>query len=400
VAFTDVEMAILSKCAYYSYPGENDSKSLYDYLDKNNKNLEDDLGDGYKNAIKALKEKVKDKPYTIVKSVDDKDGTGFAAFAIQDLNNEVTVVCRGTEGFSMDYDSRKDVYADLQLAITLESGQQKSMKQFMKELQQEEDCSGYYFAGHSLGGNLATYGALCLDNSNELKNVVTFNAPGFNSSFLTLYSGEIGRISDRFVHYQNELDCVSECFNMPGKKVILECKGKDYESILNFKAHDLNMIVIDDSEISFQRNRTGIKNKAVWGSVFDTVTTATDTTTPSIILGGVAGEQIGSSIISNSNNTSVRVPVNALQDCARKMQELADENVAIFDRLHNTLQCLEGSGEWTGASARAAIAATENNKKKYSEAINELNELADFVQKFACEISAKDEEIMRKIASV
>ena len=82
------------------------------------------------------------------------------------------------------------------------------------------------------------------------------------------------------------------------------------------------------------------------------------------------------------------------------MRALADDNVSIFDRLYNTLQCIEGSGEWTGASAQAAITATKKNKQKYSEAVNELNDLANFVQKFASEISAKEEEIARIIASV
>ncbi len=47
--------------------------------------------------------------YSIVLAEDEKYGTGFAAIAIKDPDNNVTVATRGTEGISLDYDSSKDV---------------------------------------------------------------------------------------------------------------------------------------------------------------------------------------------------------------------------------------------------------------------------------------------------
>lgn len=273
MAFTDVEMAILSQCAYYKHPDGAEQQSLYEFLKNNKKKLENSLGEEYTDSINQLMKKVKDKPYTIVKSMNDKHGSGFAAFAIKDPQNEVTVACRGTEGFSLDYDSKKDVYADGQLAYTLQTNQQAKMQEFMEELQ-KDNYDGYYFTGHSLGGNLAMYGAICLKDPDKLKGVMTFNAPGFNSAFLQLHRIRIKQIEDRFTNYQNERDCVSESFEVPGKVVVLECKGLDFLNILGINAHGLNYFVIKKGE--FKKNHTGRKDTTVVGWLLDNFTKISD----------------------------------------------------------------------------------------------------------------------------
>ncbi len=402
MAFTDVELAILSQCAYKDYPKDNESKNLYDFVnsEKMHKYLKGELGDAYAGAVKEFTEKIKDQPYEIVRSVDN-DQTGFAAIAIKDPNNEITVVCRGTE-FEFSKDVIKDLFADALLINTLESNQQASMRKFVADLENDGHQT-FNFSGHSLGGNLAMYGALCLNDKSKLEQVVTFNAPGFNTAFLTVNKQNFENVSSKFTNYQNERDFVSESFDVPGNVVVLEGKETSESDPTGWYSHSLNKLRVgaEGNTYNFVQNKTSKKNRTFLGDIFKGGTIITNGATTTGLVGAYYASQVGVAVSSRISITSasIKVPVDTLRDCARKMQELADENVAIFDRLYNTLQCLEGSGEWTGASARAAISATENNKKKYSEAINELNELADFVQKYACEISAKDEEIMRKIAS-
>lgn len=98
-------------------------------------------------------------------------------------------------------------------------------------------------------------------------------------------------------------------------------------------------------------------------------------------------------------STTIKVPVSTLQDYASRMQGFADENADVFNRLYNSLQCLEG-GEWQGESLKAAMAATRQNRERFSETISELNQLANFMKKFADEMAAKDEEIKKNITSV
>lgn len=99
-------------------------------------------------------------------------------------------------------------------------------------------------------------------------------------------------------------------------------------------------------------------------------------------------------------STTIKVPVSILQDNASKMQTFADENMAIFDKVYNSLLCLKGGGEWQGTSLEAIVDATAKNKKKFEETIDELQALATFLEKFVAEITAKDEEIKRQINSV
>lgn len=99
-------------------------------------------------------------------------------------------------------------------------------------------------------------------------------------------------------------------------------------------------------------------------------------------------------------STTIKVPVSTLQENATKMQGFAETNADVFNRVYNSLLCLKGSGEWQGTSLEAIVSATEKNRKKFEEAIDELQSLAEFLQKFVTEISKKDEEIKKQINAV
>ena len=276
MAFTEVEMAILSQAAYLDLPDSAEQKSLYSFLndEKNQKALMKSLGDEYSDAFDGLLNKVEGKDYTIVQTQNDKHGTGFAAFAVSDPNNEVTVACRGTEGFSLDYDSKKDVIADVELAVSLQTGQQEKMKQFVENLE-KQGYDGYAFTGHSLGGNLAMYGAIYLSDPDKLITCVTFNAPGFNDAFLKANKFRISRVEDKMTAFQNERDCVSEAFEVPGNIVVLECEGWDFFHFFGVDAHGLGYL-IPDKDGKFKRNRTGRKDDTILGYLLDKGTEYTD----------------------------------------------------------------------------------------------------------------------------
>ncbi len=262
MAFTDIEMAILSQLSYCGSKGAPsqpfEGQSLYDLLSKTEyrQYLEKSLGDNYKSAIDGLINKVKGQDYVIVKTADDKKGTGFAALAIKDPSNEVTVATRGTEGFDVfgSDDSRRDVESDLELAFAISTDQQREMEAFMRALE-EDGYDGYYFTGHSLGGNLANYGAITFIPIDKVKGVVTFNAPGFNEAFLGKYSAEIIALYNRLKNYQNEYDYVSSIMTVPGQAIIIE-SVKD-GGHLGFDDHMLDMLRIDGDE--FGRREPQIK---------------------------------------------------------------------------------------------------------------------------------------------
>lgn len=245
--FTEAELAVLAQLSYYDVPYPDVAKeSLGTFLEDKRGDLESSLGPGYQDTIQGLIDKCSNGDYKIVKSVNEKHGSGFAAIAIQDPDNNVTVACRGTEGFNVigSDDSRRDVYTDAQIGTRLETNQQQSMERFMDELQ-DDGYNGYYFTGHSLGGNLAMHGAIQLNDSSQVLGVTTFNAPGFNAAYLTHNKFKIDKISGRMVAYQNQYDYVSSVFQTPGKIVIVESVYS--EGDFGFSHHSISGFRIDSS---------------------------------------------------------------------------------------------------------------------------------------------------------
>lgn len=268
MAFTDVEMAILSQLAYSGATKEVNKKSnpstapqkgdrLCDLLTDNEEWLKKKLpSENYKIAIDNLITKTKNADYEVVLVRDDKKGTGFAAFAIRDPYNEVTVACRGTEGFDLfDFDSRKDMIADYGLLGNIEPGQHKEMEDFVDQLE-KQGYDGYYFTGHSLGGNLATHGAVTVDDTSKVRGVYTYNSPGFNVDYWKLHGEKLNQLHFCITNYQNEYDYISSSLHLPGENVIIASSVTDGH--IGFDDHNMDAFEIDDTG-SFVPNKTGQK---------------------------------------------------------------------------------------------------------------------------------------------
>ena len=189
-------MMILAQLAYYDVPGMSyKSTGITVTLDEMLENTEDKLIKDRgidPQLIESLKVKIGNGKYVITKAENDKDDTGFAALAITgpDLDT-VTVAVRGTEGFTMDYDSRKDVYTDSQLVHKIEANQQKKMNEFMLGM---EEFDNIYMTAHSLGGNLIVSGAVGFLFPEKIKGVNTYNAPGQNAAYLIIHSEGIQKL--------------------------------------------------------------------------------------------------------------------------------------------------------------------------------------------------------------
>lgn len=260
MAFTDAEMAVLSQFVYDNKAIKM-NVSLHDLLmrtikDKNGKvitmaeSLKKELGKQYSDVIDGLVEKSKN--YRVVLSKSD-ELTGFDAMAIAGPDNEVTVVCRGTEGFDILHseESRKDVFkGDYGLIEgNGETAQHKQMEQFLDELD-KKGYKEYSFTGHSLGGNLAMYGAIYMAKKRKINKVVTFNAPNFNTAFVNKHKEEIDIIRNKTTLYQNEYDIVSSINeeNAFGDKIVCESLDDD-SNPMDFKDHLLSNYDISDGNL-------------------------------------------------------------------------------------------------------------------------------------------------------
>ena len=275
MAFTDVEMAILSCSAYYTLKNTDKATRLYDFINRIKDSLSDYLGKEYEEVLPLFLEKIKNDGSRVVAQRNDKVGTGFSAYAIADSDNNLTFVVRGTEDITWSESCKKDIIADLQLAYRYCTDQQGAMRDFVSFF--DKDCySGYNFVGHSLGGNLAMFGAIMCVEPQKVLDCVTFNAPGFNKSFCKKYAEKISAVQRKIRNYQNECDGLSNAFAPVGELILLECKGWDGFHKDGLSAHFVNRLLIENGE--FVRNRTGIKDLTMCGAVIDTVTFVTDNT--------------------------------------------------------------------------------------------------------------------------
>lgn len=250
MAFTDEELAVLADLAYKSImlkeeKGGRQRRSLYDVLCGHEAELRAKLGPGFKDTIDGLMEKTKNQKYEIIKSECNEKGSGFQAFAVADPDNNVTVACRGTECV-------KDALTDLELGLLVEADQHLDMEKFVHELE-HYGYDGFYFTGHSLGGNLAMHGAVVLSDPEKLKGVSVFNAPGFNETYWLSHIKQIGAVHNRIVAYQNEGDAVSMLLTTPGVKVCVESNLGD--KVKPIKNHSIGSFSMKDGQFE-KRSQT------------------------------------------------------------------------------------------------------------------------------------------------
>ncbi len=98
-------------------------------------------------------------------------------------------------------------------------------------------------------------------------------------------------------------------------------------------------------------------------------------------------------------SSTIKVPVSTLTDVAEKIYDYAEDTADVFDRMANYLNRISGHAGWEGLSMREIMAATEKNQKKYRDLVTELKNLSGFLENFALEMEAKDQEIKANIES-
>jgi len=354
MAFTDIEMAILSQAAY-NVSRRFEGESLHSVLTNENMRsyLNNELGDGYSKHISALIDKVKDSDYTIVKT-QDNTRNGFAAFAVKDPDNNVTVACRGTELGKFDSDPNAailDLTEDVKLALAEETAQQADMAKFMAELQ-TGNYNSYSFTGHSLGGNLAMYGAITLKDKSKLGKCTTFNAPGFNSKFNSEHENDINASEDSITSYQNKYDGVSEALKVPGNVVVVDSKGKKRNGVTG---HGLKDMVIKDGK--YKRSKTQKKAITLLGSALYITSRLPDSLlilgpiSPSLKYRYMAGNDIAmarmnmSSFEGSSNGQKIKLSPTELRGLASQMVSLSGEYDNLFDNVISDLK--QTNGNWS-----------------------------------------------------
>ncbi len=280
VNFTEAEWLILSSLGYavnssdsknYDKTSGNlidgkDKLKVEDLLEKlekkatNNKKLTD--LENYTEAIKSLKEKLKGYVVSKFSFHNKEEESGFVALSIEPVPNDdkdVIVCCRGSDSLGIE-NANDWTDADLALLANEMNEQQYEMNLFMNDI---NDYNNIYLTGHSLGGNLAMYGAIIYDEPEKIRNVYSFDGPGFNDEFIKIYKDKIKAVNGKIMNFQNENDVVSSCFNSIGNVNIIHFAYKTLKyneiSRILFAGHQRFAFKVD-SKGNLVRNNSGKKS--------------------------------------------------------------------------------------------------------------------------------------------
>lgn len=219
---TEVQINKFSQLCYLDIPAELSKQKtvtvgqLADYYTNNPlgkaymKSRFSSLPSEYEDWINFLSNDVNDIRDSEIRNIYDdnkSDGSGFYGCTYYTADGDIIVAFRGSEMLG-NRRYQNDYRTDFALTYKTETAQQKEVKRYLDQ-NPVFSRRGYYITGHSLGGNLAVYGALNAPVPALVKGCYAFNAPGFNYAFISKYKKEIEAMKSRIFLLQNQHDIIS-----------------------------------------------------------------------------------------------------------------------------------------------------------------------------------------------
>lgn len=428
MALTEAQLLMLDNLIYTDYCENNDSVEMI--LNKiegaiqNGKKIKacEMSNEEWLDLVQTVRGQDELLDYTIQEYVDNADTGMRAACFVDDATNpkDVNVIFRGTKSDYEWHDNGEGAY-------TIETDQQVAAAEYIDDLP-EKYGNNMTVSGHSKGGNKAQYVTIVTD---RIGRCVSFDGQGFSQEFIDEYSDEISRNAYKITSISAEGDFVN-CLLFPIAGMTKYIDTKFQRNFLH--NHKPNIMLDSNGELRAETDQaeyakiineysvyaiTNLREPERSWTVDGLIAILEESENKESVLQTIFGCVRAFSLLDNFaahyigktgkeffasitgwGNTTIKVPVSTLKDYASKMQSFSDTNADVFDRVYQSLLCLKGSGQWQGTSLEAIVEATEKNKKKFEETIDELQSLAAFLDKFVTEISQKDEEIKKQINSV
>jgi len=183
--------------------------------------------DNWKSLLVILKKEYANWKITRIANDNLPEQTGFYGCTFIPEHGLPVVAFRGSEMLG-DKDHRNDYETNMALAYTIETPQQKKAAEYLRRYA-DAFPEGYVMTGHSLGGNLAMYGAIvCCKAQQNLNACMAFNAPGFNRDFINAHASGLQKAATRLFNYQNHFDLISSIFYSGVEPIILTSTCNPY----------------------------------------------------------------------------------------------------------------------------------------------------------------------------
>lgn len=188
--------------------------------------------------------------------MDTNSENGFYACVIETAPGQAAVAFRGSEDFKDPSNLQNDwINADIGLLNSTETNQHQQVRRMWEKY---NDLLNSYdsltLTGHSLGGNLAEYGAVVSHEyglDDNISRCVSFDGPGFSNEFIARYASDISRMKDKMTHYRWSL-VGGMLFDLPGAHYITcqvsdEANTKDDDRLNFLTRHDTKYLSFDEN---------------------------------------------------------------------------------------------------------------------------------------------------------
>ncbi|MEI7024798.1 Mbeg1-like protein [Paenibacillus sp. y28] len=182
---------------------------------------------------------------TNIVSHNEKTESGFVAYTFVPEAGQAAVAFRGSEPmeellYRNDWlNNATSMYAELTV-------QQQEAKQYMERYMKPYDP--ITVTGHSLGGNLALSVTVTADEAVRAKiaETITFNAPGFNRTFIDRHQAVISAMAPRMKELQNKYDLVSSILTGLSPPVVIATQSGSQTTFDIGANHALSNFKLDE----------------------------------------------------------------------------------------------------------------------------------------------------------
>lgn len=97
---------------------------------------------------------------------------------------------------------------------------------------------------------------------------------------------------------------------------------------------------------------------------------------------------------------TINAPINSIQEAAADLKLYTNENEDLFAQILNMVNGVESCGDWQGKSMKSLQRVTRSNQKKFEAGMRELQELADFLQRYADTMEDTDADLRAQIQRI
>lgn len=136
---------------------------------------------------------------------DNYDGAEYSGFygCIIDTGDARILACRGSEGMGSFKNLIQDwIKADFGLINSIETDQEKVLREYMRENADLLSEKPWVATGHSLGGALADHAAIVSveEGIGNFSGVINFDGPGHSQEYINAHMKAIKQVSGKMIH--------------------------------------------------------------------------------------------------------------------------------------------------------------------------------------------------------